>query len=135
MAISLDDLCGLAAKGAVLVINQQHYTEQDLMALGAVVQAYKGTLLFLSTHERAVAEAQSSAKFSELYHRAQEGKVLTIDIDDLRRYPQADLLVLTALAKEWGSRLYLLNAHTRDTRELARIAEKAGKFVTFDLSQ
>jgi hypothetical protein len=136
MAKSMDDLCCLAAKGAGLVIDQQQYTEQDLTTLGAVVEACKGTLLFLYTHARAVIEAQSNAKtFPELCHRAQEGKVLTIDISDPRHYPQADLLVLTALVKEWGSRLYLLNAHTRDTIELGRIAEKGGKFVTLDLSQ
>ena len=136
MAKPMDDLRRLVAKGAGLVIDQQQYTEQDLIALGAVVKACKGTLLFLYAHARAVAEAGRSAKaFGDLCRHATEGKVLTIDVSDPRQYPQADLLVLATLAKEWGSRLYLLNAHTRDTRELGRIAEEGEKYVTFDLSQ
>ena len=136
MATPLDALCNLAATGAGLVIDQQQYTEQDLRALRGVVQASQSTLLFLATHARAVTEAPRRAQpFSDLCHRAQQGKALTLDLGAPWCYPQADLLVLTALAREWGGRLYLLNAHTRDSRDLGRIAAKGRKLLTFDLSQ
>jgi hypothetical protein len=134
MAKPLDDLRRLVAQGAGLVINQQQYTDTDLTALRAVVQASKGTLLFSSTHVRAVQEAGRDAKaFRDLCRQAREGKVLTIDVSDPGQYPSADLLRLVALAKEWGSQLYLLNAHRRDPSDLSRIAAEGERWVTFDL--
>ena len=86
MAKPMDDLRHLVAKGAGLVIDQQQYTEHDLTALGAVVKACKGTLLYLYAHARAVEEAGRSTKtFSDLCHHAKEGKVLTIDVSDPRQ--------------------------------------------------
>jgi len=81
VAKPMDDLRHLVAKGAGLVIDQQQYTEHDLTALGAVVKACKGTLLYLYAHARAVEEAGRSTKtFSDLCHHAKEGKYRLVEL-------------------------------------------------------